>query len=168
MFSKSTGLLPESLRLEVTENVVLEHVDVALENLNQLRAMGIQFSIDDFGTGYSSLSYLQRFHYDQLKIDRSFVSRLSHGSDSRAIVETILGSGQQSRDRRRRRGCRNRRASRTPTPDVLPARPGLLVLSPGHRRCRGQPPRRRSRVVHGRRRPAGLNPLPVVRRFSRS
>lgn len=88
---EETGLPPESLRLEVTENVVLEHVDVALDNLNQLRAMGIQLSIDDFGTGYSSLSYLQRFHYDQLKIDRSFVSRLGHGSDSRAIVETILG-----------------------------------------------------------------------------
>ena len=88
---EDTELAPESLRLEVTENVVLEHVDIALENLNQLRAMGIQLSIDDFGTGYSSLSYLQRFHYDQLKIDRSFVSRLSQGSDSRAIVETILG-----------------------------------------------------------------------------
>jgi len=88
---EETELLPESLRLEVTENVVLDHVDIALENLNQLRAMGIQLSIDDFGTGYSSLSYLQRFHYDQLKIDRSFVSRLSQGSDSRAIVETILG-----------------------------------------------------------------------------
>ena len=57
---QSTDLQPESLRLEVTENVVLEHVDIALENLNQLRAMGIQLSIDDFGTGYSSLSYLQR------------------------------------------------------------------------------------------------------------
>ena len=88
---EETGLAPESLRLEVTENVVLEHVDIALENLQQLRALGIQLSIDDFGTGYSSLSYLQRFQYDQLKIDRSFVSRLSHGSDSRAIVETILG-----------------------------------------------------------------------------
>jgi len=88
---EATGLPPESLRLEVTENVVLEHVDTALDNLQQLRALGIQLSIDDFGTGYSSLSYLQRFHYDELKIDRSFVSRLSHGSDSRAIVETILG-----------------------------------------------------------------------------
>ena len=88
---ESTGLPPESLRLEVTENVVLEHVDTALDNLQQLRALGIQLSIDDFGTGYSSLSYLQRFHYDELKIDRSFVSRLGQGSDSRAIVETILG-----------------------------------------------------------------------------
>jgi len=88
---EATGLPAESLRLEVTENVVLEHVDIVLENLQQLRAMGIQLSIDDFGTGYSSLSYLQRFHYDQLKIDRSFVSRLSQGSDSKAIIETILG-----------------------------------------------------------------------------
>jgi diguanylate cyclase (GGDEF)-like protein/PAS domain S-box-containing protein len=88
---QATRLEPESLRLEVTENVVLEHVDTALENLEQLRNLGIQLSIDDFGTGYSSLSYLQRFHYDQLKIDRSFVSRLGHGSDSHAIVETILG-----------------------------------------------------------------------------
>jgi diguanylate cyclase (GGDEF)-like protein/PAS domain S-box-containing protein len=88
---ETTKLPPESLRLEVTENVVLEHVDTALDNLQQLRALGIQLSIDDFGTGYSSLSYLQRFHYDELKIDRSFVSRLGEGSDSRAIVETILG-----------------------------------------------------------------------------
>jgi EAL domain-containing protein (putative c-di-GMP-specific phosphodiesterase class I) len=87
---ESTELLPNSLRLEVTENVVLEHVDTALDNLQQLRALGIQLSIDDFGTGYSSLSYLQRFHYDELKIDRSFVSRLGQGSDSRAIIETIL------------------------------------------------------------------------------
>jgi EAL domain-containing protein (putative c-di-GMP-specific phosphodiesterase class I) len=88
---EATGLPPESLRLEVTENVVLEHVDAALDNLQTLRGLGIQLSIDDFGTGYSSLSYLQRFHYDELKIDRSFVSRLGQGSDSRAIVETILG-----------------------------------------------------------------------------
>jgi diguanylate cyclase (GGDEF)-like protein/PAS domain S-box-containing protein len=87
----STGLSPDSLRLEVTENVVLEHVDTALDNLQKLRSLGIQLSIDDFGTGYSSLSYLQRFHYDQLKIDRSFVSRLGQAQDSRAIVETILG-----------------------------------------------------------------------------
>jgi len=88
---EATGLPPESLRLEVTENVVLEHVNTALDNLQLLRALGIQLSIDDFGTGYSSLSYLQRFHYDELKIDRSFVSRLGQGTDSRAIVETILG-----------------------------------------------------------------------------
>jgi EAL domain-containing protein (putative c-di-GMP-specific phosphodiesterase class I) len=56
----------------------------------ELRALGIQISVDDFGTGYSSLSYLQRFHYDSLKIDRSFVSQVDSPGESRAIVETIL------------------------------------------------------------------------------
>jgi len=87
---EETGLEPRDLRIEVTENVVMDHADLAVRNLMELRALGIQLSIDDFGTGYSSLSYLQRFHYDQLKIDRSFVSQLGSRGDSRAIVETIL------------------------------------------------------------------------------
>ena len=61
-----------------------------MAKMQQLRAMGVQLSIDDFGTGYSSLSYLQRFHYDTLKIDRSFISGMQPGTDSQAIVETIL------------------------------------------------------------------------------
>ncbi|MCU0234885.1 MAG: EAL domain-containing protein [Thermoanaerobaculales bacterium] len=87
---EETGLEPRSLRLEVTENVVMDHADLAIRNLMELRGLGVQLSIDDFGTGYSSLSYLQRFHYDSLKIDRSFVSKLGTAGDSRAIVETIL------------------------------------------------------------------------------
>ncbi len=87
---EDTGLPPRNLRLEVTENVVMDHADLAVRNLMELRALGVQLSIDDFGTGYSSLSYLQRFHYDSLKIDRSFVSQLGSPGDSRAIVETIL------------------------------------------------------------------------------
>jgi len=85
-----TGLPPESLRLEVTENVILEHSEAVMTKMQQLRAMGVQLSIDDFGTGYSSLSYLQRFQYDTLKIDRSFISGMQPGTDSQAIVETIL------------------------------------------------------------------------------
>ncbi|MCK5379199.1 MAG: EAL domain-containing protein [Acidobacteria bacterium] len=85
-----TGLPPESLRLEVTENVILEHSEEVMTKMQQLRAMGVQLSIDDFGTGYSSLSYLQRFQYDTLKIDRSFISGMQVGTDSQAIVETIL------------------------------------------------------------------------------
>jgi diguanylate cyclase (GGDEF)-like protein/PAS domain S-box-containing protein len=85
-----TGLPPESLRLEVTESVVLDHGDQAVAKLHELRAMGVQLSVDDFGTGYSSLSYLQRFRYDSLKIDRSFVSRMGSARGSRTIVETIL------------------------------------------------------------------------------
>ncbi|HEV8632433.1 MAG TPA: EAL domain-containing protein [Thermoanaerobaculia bacterium] len=83
-------LPPESLRLEVTENVVLEHGETVMQRLLELRALGVQLSIDDFGTGYSSLSYLQRFRYDSLKIDRSFVSGIEGAGDSRTIVETIL------------------------------------------------------------------------------
>jgi len=87
---QETGLTPSSLRIEVTENVVMDHAELAVRNLMELRALGVQISIDDFGTGYSSLSYLQRFHYDELKIDRSFVAQLGSPGDSRAIVETIL------------------------------------------------------------------------------
>ena len=83
-------LPPASLRLEVTENVVLEHGERVMERLLELRSLGVQLSIDDFGTGYSSLSYLQRFRYDSLKIDRSFVSGIEGAGDSRTIVETIL------------------------------------------------------------------------------
>ncbi len=87
---EETGLEPRHLRIEVTENVIMDHADLAIRNLMELRALGVQLSIDDFGTGYSSLSYLQRFHYDELKIDRSFVSQLGSPGESRAIVETIL------------------------------------------------------------------------------
>jgi EAL domain-containing protein (putative c-di-GMP-specific phosphodiesterase class I) len=85
-----TQLAPSSLRLEVTESVVLDHGEEAMDQLLELRHRGIQLSVDDFGTGYSSLSYLQRFRYDSLKIDRSFVSSIAQGEDSSAIVETIL------------------------------------------------------------------------------
>jgi diguanylate cyclase (GGDEF)-like protein/PAS domain S-box-containing protein len=87
---EETGLDPQNLRIEVTENVVMDHAETAVRNLMELRRMGIKLSVDDFGTGYSSLSYLQRFHYDSLKIDRSFVSQLGQPGESRAIVETIL------------------------------------------------------------------------------
>ena len=86
---EASRLPPESLRLEVTESVVLQHGEEVMRRLRMLRDFGVQLSIDDFGTGYSSLSYLQRFRYDELKIDRSFVRDID-GADSLAIVETIL------------------------------------------------------------------------------
>ncbi|MCC6202255.1 MAG: EAL domain-containing protein [Gammaproteobacteria bacterium] len=86
-------LTPDSLRLEITENVVMDHGEIVMDSLLTLRALGIQLQIDDFGTGYSSLSYLQRFNYDTLKIDRSFVHSMSDKVDSSAIVEAIVTLG---------------------------------------------------------------------------
>ena len=75
-----TGLDPRRLELEITEAVLIADDDAALVALNQLRALGVRIALDDFGTGYSSLSYLQRFPFDKIKIDRSFVNELTRGT----------------------------------------------------------------------------------------
>jgi diguanylate cyclase (GGDEF)-like protein len=85
-----TGLDPRSLKLEITESVVMENAEIASSMLLQLRALGVKLSIDDFGTGYSSLSYLHRFPVNTLKIDRSFISRLDAGDENTEIVRTIM------------------------------------------------------------------------------
>lgn len=77
------------LKLEITESVVMENAEAATLMFRQLRALGVQLSIDDFGTGYSSLSYLHRFPLNYLKIDRSFVSRMTSADDNSEIVRTI-------------------------------------------------------------------------------
>ncbi len=84
----ATKLNPHCLKLEITESVVMENAEAAALMFKQLRSLGVQLSIDDFGTGYSSLSYLHRFPLNYLKIDRSFVSRLTTDNDN-AIVRTI-------------------------------------------------------------------------------
>jgi len=85
-----TGIDPAHLKLELTEGAVMRRPEESIAMLDQLKALGVQLSIDDFGTGYSSLSYLHRFPIDSLKIDRSFVSALSHSEENRAIVRVIL------------------------------------------------------------------------------
>jgi EAL domain-containing protein (putative c-di-GMP-specific phosphodiesterase class I) len=86
---RETGLDPRGLKLEITETVVMENIETATHTLEQLRALGVELSIDDFGTGYSSLSYLQRFPVSTLKIDRSFVSRMTESDGTAEIVRTI-------------------------------------------------------------------------------
>ena len=85
-----TGLDPRCLRLEITESMVMDDAEAAIGMLRQLRSLNVQLSIDDFGTGYSSLSYLHRFPVNILKVDKSFVTRMSVDEESLGIVETII------------------------------------------------------------------------------
>jgi EAL domain-containing protein (putative c-di-GMP-specific phosphodiesterase class I) len=86
---KETGVAASSLKLELTESAIVDNTSSMIGLLLQLKSLGLQIAIDDFGTGYSSLSYLHRLPIDSLKIDRSFVSCMTH--DSAEIVRAIVG-----------------------------------------------------------------------------
>lgn len=88
-----TGLRPGSLKLELTETLLMHHYEGAIQKMHHLRDMGIKLSIDDFGTGYSSLSHLHRFPIDFLKVDRSFVGRVGQDARESEIVKVIVGLG---------------------------------------------------------------------------
>jgi diguanylate cyclase (GGDEF)-like protein len=79
--------------LEITEGVLIDNPDEAKLRLDALQALGVKLALDDFGTGYSSLSYLQRFRFDKLKIDRSFVAPLGAAPNSQAMVQAIVTLG---------------------------------------------------------------------------
>jgi len=87
---QQTGLDARSLKLEITESVVMENAKSATAMLSELKSLGVQLYIDDFGTGYSSLSYLHCFPVDALKIDRSFVNRMGIDSQNSQIIQTII------------------------------------------------------------------------------
>ncbi len=87
---KETGLDGNSLRLEITESVLIEPEGNVQNTLKQIRNRNIKLSIDDFGTGYSSLSYLRRFPIDNLKIDRSFIEQMNFDSENFEIVRVII------------------------------------------------------------------------------
>ncbi|WP_009632093.1 putative bifunctional diguanylate cyclase/phosphodiesterase [Synechocystis sp. PCC 7509] len=87
---QETDLEANYLELEITESLIIENVQQAINTMNQLHDMGITLSLDDFGTGYSSLNYLKRLPIDILKIDQSFVRELVADSDDAAIVKAII------------------------------------------------------------------------------
>ena len=87
---EASGLPPSSLVLEITESVMMADTDLAVERLQQLKAIGVRLAMDDFGTGYSSLSYLSRFPVDILKMDRSF---LSSEHEESGLIAAIIALG---------------------------------------------------------------------------
>ncbi|MGW1418731.1 EAL domain-containing protein [Bradyrhizobium manausense] len=94
----SSGVAPHRLELEVTETVIMHDSEAVFAALGQLRELGVRIALDDFGTGYSSLSILQRFPFDKIKIDRSFVNELSSASSdahhlARAVVRFAVSLG---------------------------------------------------------------------------
>ena len=85
-----TGFEAAQLHLEITESTLVNRTEEVIAALGQLESLGVELHIDDFGTGYSSLSYLQGFPADALKIDRSFVNKLTQNAESARLVQTIV------------------------------------------------------------------------------
>jgi EAL domain-containing protein (putative c-di-GMP-specific phosphodiesterase class I) len=86
-----SGIMSQRLELEVTETVMMHDSDVVFATLRQLHKLGVRIALDDFGTGYSSLSFLQKFPFDKIKIDRSFVNELSSPKEeSRLIARAVV------------------------------------------------------------------------------
>jgi EAL domain-containing protein (putative c-di-GMP-specific phosphodiesterase class I) len=89
-----TGLPASRLELEITEGILIENPEFALERLAQWKRIGVRIALDDFGTGYSSLSYLSRLPVDRLKIDRSLIQRVITDSKTAAIVRALIALGE--------------------------------------------------------------------------
>jgi len=87
---EESRMLPGTLRIEITESVLMGNGDTTARQLAALQEMDVQLYLDDFGTGYSSLSYLQRYRLDALKIDRSFVDQIGHAGGGAAILRVII------------------------------------------------------------------------------
>jgi diguanylate cyclase (GGDEF)-like protein len=88
-----SGMAPELLELEITENMVMQNVERAMRVLTAIKGLGVILAIDDFGTGYSSMSLLKKFPIDVLKIDRSFVREITSNSEDKAIADVIIALG---------------------------------------------------------------------------
>jgi diguanylate cyclase (GGDEF)-like protein/PAS domain S-box-containing protein len=94
---RRTGLPAARLEIEITEALLIKDGEAMLGILQRLKQSGVRIALDDFGTGYSSLSYLQRFPFDKVKIDRSFIHTLTFSEDARAIVGAIVAMSHQLR-----------------------------------------------------------------------
>ncbi len=87
---KESGLDPALLELEITEGLLLNDAPLTRRSLERLKKLGARLSLDDFGTGFSSLGYLQRYDFDVLKIDRSFIKDIENNNEAASLVRTII------------------------------------------------------------------------------
>lgn len=94
---REASVQPSSLRLEITEGVIMAEPERAIETLGQLKRLGVGLAVDDFGTGYSSLAYLHRLPIDEIKIDRSFVSKMAGSTNRATIVRASVDLGHSLR-----------------------------------------------------------------------
>jgi diguanylate cyclase (GGDEF)-like protein len=92
---EQTRIEPSRLKIEITENFVIDYTESVLNTMIELQSLNIGLQIDDFGKGYSSLSYLHQFPLDALKIDRSFVQSMGENAGSREIIEMIVSLGKK-------------------------------------------------------------------------
>ena len=92
---KDTGFSPSLLELEVTEDILLEDDETALDIFQRIQKLGVKIAFDDFGTGFASLTYLKKFPIDRLKIDQTFVRELKADSDDAAIVGSTISLSKQ-------------------------------------------------------------------------
>ncbi len=91
---RDSGIAPARLELEITEGVLLQDTKQTLAILLRLQQLGVKLAMDDFGTGYSSLSYLQKFKFDRVKIDRSFITTMGSDQNATAIVRAVVSIGE--------------------------------------------------------------------------
>ena len=92
---RESGLKAEYLELEITESLIMQDVEQAVQTMQELANLGIQISIDDFGTGYSSLSALKTFPVARLKIDKSFINNLASSNSDKAVTSAVISLGQK-------------------------------------------------------------------------
>jgi EAL domain/Diguanylate cyclase, GGDEF domain len=118
------------------------NLEVAIEHLQELKALGVHLAIDDFGTGFSSLAYLRQMPIDAVKIDKSFVDGLACGAEESAAARAIIAPGRDPAPGHRGRGRGARRAGGGPGRAGLPPHPGLPLLPAGSRRRHGPPGQR--------------------------
>jgi len=90
---EETRLDPDALTIEITETALMRDVEQAVRRLTAVKELGVRVAIDDFGTGYSSMAHLQRFPVDALKIDRSFITRMTDNREGETIIRTLVKLG---------------------------------------------------------------------------